>query len=142
MMLRMRLLFLGMVIWNIIFFAATIFMGMAHYSNHWQHQALGVVTGIFTCLTHCVVMMHFMGSGKGIKEAIANYDIPNDPETGYTRRLRKMTARSSSMATFGCISIIIVVWLGGAKDVGRLHGLTHGISSWFVIAFNIYAFWV
>lgn len=141
-MLQMGKIFIGMVFWNIVLFGVTVFLGMTHRSNHWQHQAIGVLTGIYTLLTHCVVMMHFMGSGKGIKEAIATHNVPNDPKTGYTRRLRRLTARSSAMATFGCFSIIASVWLGGAKDTGHLHGLTHAWVSWGVIVFNFYAFWV
>lgn len=132
---------MGMAFWNTVLFALTVYLGMTHQSNHWQHQWCGVLTGIFTLLTHCVVMMHFMGSGKGIKEAIATFNIPNDPKTGYTRRLRKLVARSSSLATFGCLSIIAVVWLGGAKDTGHMHGMTHAWVAWAVIAFNLYAFW-
>ena len=69
-MLQMGKIFVGMVFWNLVLFGVTIYLGVTHCSNHWQHQALGVLTGIYTCLTHCVVMMHFMGSGKGIKEAV------------------------------------------------------------------------
>lgn len=141
-MLQMGKIFVGMVFWNLVLFAVTIYLGIAHISAHWQHQALGVLTGIYTCLTHCVVMMHFMGSGKGIKEAVATHNLPNDPATGYTRRLRRLTGRSSAMATFGSIATIIVVWLGGAKDTGHLHGMTHAVVSWIVLVFNCYAFWV
>lgn len=141
-MLRMPIIFLGMVFWNFVLFAVTIWLGVTHASNHWQHQAAGVLTGIYTLLTHCVVMMHFMGSGKGIKEAIATHNLPNDPQTGYTRRLRKLTARSSAMATLGCLATIAAVWLGGAKDTGHMRNMLHAWVSWGVLVFNAYAFWV
>jgi hypothetical protein len=141
-MLQMPIIFAGMVFWNFVLIGVTIWLGATHASDHWQHQALGVLTGIYTLLTHCIVMMHFMGSGKGIKEAVATYNLPNDPQTGYTRRLRRLTARSSAMATFGCLATIAVVWLGGAKDTGRMHSQTHAWVAWAVVAFNAYAFWV
>lgn len=141
-MLQMGIIFIGMVFWNLVLFGVTIYLGITHRSDHWQHQALGVLTGIYTLLTHCVVMMHFMGSGKGIKEAIAQHNLPNDPQTGFTRRLRRLTARSSAMATFGCLATIGVVLLGGAKDTGHMHGMTHAVAAWAVLAFNAYAFWV
>lgn len=141
-MLQMGKIFLGMAFWNVVLFGITIYLGMTHQSRYWFHQWVGVLTGIYTCLTHCVVMMHFMGSGRGIKEAVAAYNLPNDPHTGYTRRLRRNTARSSALATFASISIIVVVWLGGAKDVGRLPGMTHAWVAWAVVAFNLYAFWI
>jgi len=141
-MLQMGKIFVGMAFWNVVLFAVTLYFGMTHRSANWLHQGLGVLTGLYTCLTHCVVMMHFMGSGKGIKEAIATHHLPNDPQTGYTRRIRRLTGRSSGMATFGCITIIAAVLLGGAKDTGLSRGMLHAWVSWVVVVFNIYAFWV
>lgn len=141
-MLQMSKIFVGLVFWNIVLFAVTIWLGVTHRSAHWQHQWLGVLTGIYTLLTHCIVLMHFMGSGKAIKEAVETHDLPNDPQTGYTRRTRKFKARTSGLATLCCILIIAVVWLGGAKDVGVLKGMTHAWFAYFVVAFNLYSFWV
>lgn len=139
-MLRMPVIFIGLVFWNVVLFAVTIWLGVAHHSSHWQHQAAGVLTGIYTCLVHSIVMMHFMGSGKGIKEAVETHSLPNDPETGYVRRTRKFKGRTSGLATLSCLLTIGVVWLGGAKDVGMLKGMTHAWTAYFVVAFNLYAF--
>jgi len=141
-MLQMTKIFIGLVFWNIVLFGVAICLGVTHHSNHWQHQATGVLTGIYTCLTHCIVMMHFMGSGKGIKEAVAGHNLPDDPQTGYVRRTRKFKARTSGLATLCCLLIIGVVWLGGAKDVGLLKGKTHAWIAYAVVAINLYTFWV
>src|SRR5664280_1586497 len=87
-MLQMGKIFIGFAFWNVVLFGVTIWLGFTHQSAHWQHQAAGVLTGIYTCLTHCIVMMHFMGSGKGIKEAVETHNLPDDPQTGYVRRTR------------------------------------------------------
>jgi hypothetical protein len=141
-MLQMSTIFLGLAFWNVVLFGVTIWMGVTHQSLHWQHQAVGVLTGIYTCLTHCIVMMHFMGSGKGIKEAVETHNLPDDPQTGYVRRTKKFKGRTSGLATLSCLLIIGVVWLGGAKDVGMLKGMTHAWISYFVVVFNLYAFYV
>ena len=141
-MLQMSTIFLGLAFWNVVLFGVTIWMGITHQSSHWQHQAVGVLTGIYTCLTHCIVMMHFMGSGKGIKEAVETHNLPDDPQTGYVRRTKKFKGRTSGLATLSCLLVIAVVWLGGAKDVGMLKGMTHAWVSYFVVAFNLYAFYV
>ena len=133
-------IFISLAFWNCVLFGVTIWLGLTHHSAHWQHQAAGVLTSLYTCFTHCVVMMHFMGSGKGIKEAVQTYNLPNDPQTGYVRRSRKLHARASAMATLCCVLIIAVVWLGGAKDVGMLKGNTHAWLACIVVAFNLYAF--
>jgi disulfide bond formation protein DsbB len=141
-MIRMPVIFIGLVFWNVVLFAITIWLGVTHRSAHWQHQAMGVLTGIYTCLTHSIVLMHFMGSGKAIKEAVETHGLPNDPQTGYVRRTRRFKGRTSGLATLSCILIIAVVWLGGAKDVGMLKGMTHAWFAYFVVAFNLYSFWV
>ena len=141
-MLQMGKIFLGLVFWNVVLFGITIWLGVTHRSAHWQHQAMGVLTALYTCLTHCIVMMHFMGSGKGIKEAVQTYNLPNDPQTGYTRRSRKLHGRASAMATLSATLIMVTAWLGGAKDVGILKGTTHAWFAFFAVAFNFYSFWV
>lgn len=142
-MLQMSKIFLGLVFWNVVLFAVTVWMGITHQGLH--GLAMGVLTGIYTCLTHSIVMMHFMGSGKGIKEAVETYDLPNDPQTGYVRRTRKFKARTSPAATFSCLFIIVAVWLGGWADTSRNNPAAHQWHRWFslfAVAYNLYAFWV
>ena len=141
-MLQMGKIFLGLAFWNVVLFALSVWLGLTHRSAHWQHQALGVLTALYTCLTHCIVMMHFMGSGKGIKEAVQTHHLPNDPQTGYTRRSRRLHGRASAMATLAATLVMVAAWLGGAKDVGMLKGTTHAWFACFAVAFNLYAFWV
>ena len=144
-MLQMGKIFIGLVFWNVVLFAVTIWLGLTHQSQHWQHQFAGALTGIYTCLTHCIVMMHFMGSGKGIKEAVAEYSLPNDPNTGFTRRSRKLHARASATATLCCVFIIVAVCLGGWTDTHKKNLAAHLWHLWFTlfaVAYNLYAFWV
>jgi hypothetical protein len=142
-MLQMGNIFVGFAFWNVVLFAVTIWLGLTHQSLHWQHQFTGALTGIYTCLTHCIVMMHFMGSGKGVKEAVAEYSLPNDPQTGFTRRSRKLHARASAMATMCCLLAITVVCLGGWTDTHKANVAAHRWHqwfAWFTVAFNLYGF--
>jgi hypothetical protein len=142
-MLQMSKIFIGLAFWNIVLFGATIWLGATHHSAQWQHQGMGVLTGIYTCFTHCVVMMHFMGSGKGIKEAVEAHDLPNDPKTGYVRRTRRFKGQTSGHATLSCIFIIVTVWLGGWMDTHKLNPAAHHWHmwfAWFTVAYNLYAF--
>lgn len=142
-MLQMGKIFLGLAFWNVVLFAITIWTGFTH--NAYHGLALGALTGIYTCLTHCIVMMHFMGSGKGIKEAVATHALPDDPRTGFTRRSRRLHGRASGMATLACLFIIVNVWLGGWAHTSPPQSIAHGWHrwfTWFAIAFNLYAFWV
>lgn len=144
-MLQMPKIFIGLVFWNLVLFGVTVWLGVTHRSAHWQHQALGVVTGIYTCLTHSIVLMHFMGSGKAIKEAVQAHALPDDPKTGYSRQTRKFKARTSGLATLGCLLAIVVVCLGGWADTHKVNLKAYHWHVWCaygIIIFNLYAFWV
>lgn len=134
----MRIIFLGLAIWNTIFFVLTIYLGETHA---WPaHFTVALITAIFTCVTHSVVMIHFMGTGKGIKEAVDAYSLPNDPETGYVRRTKKFKARTSGLATVAPLLIIVTTWLGAACHTGRMGTLWHAVLAYFSVVFNLYAF--
>jgi formate hydrogenlyase subunit 4 len=140
-MLQMPIIFLGLAFWNVVLFAVTITMGLTRHPLH--GLALGVLTGIYTCLTHCIVMMHFMGSGKGIKEAIASHGVADDPRTGYARRSRTLHARASATATLACLVILVNVWLGGWAHTSAPQSSSHPWHkwfAWFAVAYNLYAF--
>jgi hypothetical protein len=140
-MLQMSKIFIGLAFWNVVLFAVTIWLGVTHHSAHWQHQAMGVLTGIYTCLTHSIVLMHFMGSGKGIKEAVATHALPDD----YVNRTRRFKAQTSGHATLCCLAIIVTVWLGGWMDTHKANVVAHRWHLWFAwvtVAYNLYAFGV
>jgi hypothetical protein len=142
--LQMTKIFLGLAAVNVALFAATIWTGFTDGPSYWTHFSVGAFTGIYTCLTHSIVLMHFMGSGKAVKEAVEQHRLPDDPQTGYVRRTRRFKARSSPHATFGPILIIAAVCLGGwlhgsgRYNLAALHW--HRWVSWFAIAYNLYAF--
>lgn len=138
-MLQMSKIFLGLAFWNVVLFAVTIWLGATHHSAQWQHQAMGVLTGIYTCLTHSIVLMHFMGSGKGIKEAVAAHNLPDD----YVKRTRRFKGRTSGHATLCCLAIIVTVWLGGWMDTHKANVVAHRWHlwvAWLTVAYNLYAF--
>jgi hypothetical protein len=143
----MNIIFAGVVIWNIIFFIATIVAGMQGWKV-W-HFSFGVITGIFTCFTHSLVFIQLIGSGKGIKEAVDAYGLPDDPETGYTRRTKKFKSRAFPYAMFVPMITILTAWIGAWHDTNAfaapgLRALSHQIHmgfAWFSVFANFYAFW-
>lgn len=142
-MTGMTPIFIGLVCWNTVFLATTLWLALTN--NPW-HLAAGLVTGIFTILVHCIVFMHFMGTGKGIKESVENFGLPNDPQTGYVRRTRKFKMQTSPHATFAPLAIMVAICLGGWYDGGHRLNQTafqwHRWIAWIAIAYNYYAFYV
>lgn len=140
----MNIIFVGLVFWNVVLFAFKVWASANHWSANWLFS-LGVLTGIYTCLTHSIVMMHFMGSGKGVKEAVETHQLPNDPQTGYVRRTRRFKGQTSGHATLSCILIMVVVWLGGWTQTSPGNPVAfqwHRWFAYFTVAYNLYAFWV
>ena len=134
----MRIIFLGLAIWNTIFFIITIYLGETH--ARMNHFTMALITAIFTCLTHSVVYIHFLGTSKGVKEAIDGFSLPNDPETGFERRAKRYKARMRPMAMLAPMLIIITTWLGAAHDTGRIGVLWHAAFAYFSVVFNLLAF--
>jgi hypothetical protein len=144
----MNVIFLGLVIWNVLLFVATIISGM----NHWYlwHWSLGSITGIFTCFTHSLVFIQLIGSGKGIKEAVEGYSLPDDPKTGYLQRAKKFKSIAFPYAMFVPMLTIAVTWLGAWHDTNRRAAPQwlaashqwHMWTAWIAIIANLYAFWI
>jgi len=143
----MNLIFLGLIIWNTLLFVATVVVGMVGW-RVW-HFSLGVFTGIFTCFTHSLVFIQLIGSGKGIKEAVEAYSLPDDPETGYIRRTKKFKGRAFPYAMFVPMITIVAVWLGAWHDTNKFAAPEwlpvshqwHMWIAWIAVGSNLHAFW-
>jgi hypothetical protein len=153
-------IFVGLALWNTIFLLATASLGYwasldpvhsfdpAH--RHIWHFTAGVATAIFTCLTQSIVIIHFSGSGKGIKEAIEGHAIADDPITGYARRVRRFRGRVSGIAYSAVLLMVAATLLGGWYDrrllfhypAGEqmLTHLLHLSVSILALVFNLYSF--
>ncbi|MBI4027820.1 MAG: hypothetical protein HY360_22735 [Verrucomicrobia bacterium] len=143
----MKLIFPGLITWNILLFAAAITTGIEGW-RIW-HFSLGVFTGIFICLTHSLVFIHLIGSGKGVQEAVETHSLPNDPETGYVQRSRSYKKRAFPWAVSAPLAAMAVIWAGGWHDTNRFaapewldvsHGWHTGLV-WIAVGTNLCAFW-
>jgi hypothetical protein len=103
-------IFLGLVIWNIALFGATIYT--ASIGRVDLHFGIGAFTGIFNCFVHSLVFIQLIGSGKGVKEAIEAYSLPDDPETGFTKRAKQLKGRAFPHAMIVPMVTIATTWLG------------------------------
>lgn len=143
----MNVIFLGVVVWNVLLFIATVIAGMEGWKV-W-HFTLGVCTGIFTCFTHSLVFIQLIGSGKGIKEAVSAYSLPDDPKTGYVQRTKQFKSRAFPYAMYLPLITIAAVLLGGWHDTNRFAApgwlaashQWHMWTAWIAVITNLYAFW-
>ncbi len=102
------------------------------------HMVFGVFVGIYVSILQVMVMFHFIGSGKEIKQAIAV--VGGDAEVA--RKLRRMKMQVMPAATFAPILTGAGVILGGGAHTGALGGWAwvHWALALSGLALNLYAF--
>ncbi len=139
----MHRIFAGMAVWATIFLVGEMVLGLtlAHTDVDKQgmltwHMLLGVFVGIYICILHVMIMFHFIGSGKEVKQAIAV--LGGDAEV--IQRLRRFKMLVFPAATFAPILVGASVILGGGAHTGALPGWIHWSLGLAGLALNLYAF--
>ncbi len=115
----MHRIFAGMAVWAVALLLAQAGAGIAlRWNPGWLgiHLAGGVILGIYLCILHVMVMFHFIGSGKEMKEAAAV--LGGDAEV--LRRLRRLKMRVMPSATFAPVLYGAGVILGGGAHTDAL----------------------
>lgn len=136
----MHRIFLGTAVWTTVFFAAEfavgILVGLGRKGLFPVHMLGGLFLGTFVCVLHVMVMFHFVGSGKELKEAAR---ILGENDDIY-RRVRQFKARTFPYATFAPLVTGAAVILGGGAHTGSLPGWIHWSLGLAALALNLAAF--
>ena len=138
----MHRIFAGMAIWAVVFMVGEGVLGVL--TKHYQpglvgwHMVLGVFIGVYVSILQVMVMFHFIGSGKEIKQAIEV--LGGDADV--VQRLRKMKMQVMPAATFAPLLTGAGVILGGGAHTGALGGWAwiHWALALSGLALNLYAF--
>lgn len=88
-----------------------------------RHVHLAIPAFILGTLAHAMSMFYFIGTGKVIREAVAEYKL--DP--AWTAEVRRLRARTFPWALWAILGIMITSILGGAVDTARMPGWIHGV---------------
>lgn len=122
----MHRIFSGMAIWASVLMLAQVAFGvlLKRFTDDVDlkrqllvgHLAFGVMLGIYLCVLHVMVMFHFIGSGKEMKEAAALLGDDSD----VLARLRKLKMQVMPSATFAPVLFGAGVILGGGAHTGAL----------------------
>jgi hypothetical protein len=137
----MHRIFAGMALWAAVSLVIQIALGVAlrwHPALIGWHLGVGVILGIYLCILHVMVMFHFIGSGKEIKQAIEV--VGGDAEV--VKRIRRMKMQVMPAATFAPLLVGAGVILGGGAHTGALGGwawLHWGLTA-AGMALNLWAF--
>jgi hypothetical protein len=125
----MHRIFAGMAAWAAVFMVAEAVLGVLTKRSSpdlvgW-HMVFGVFLGVYLCILHVMVMFHFIGSGKEMKEAIRV--LGGDAEV--VRRLRRFKQQVFPLATFAPIFMGAAVILGGEAQTK-----VWGVGGWLHVA--------
>jgi hypothetical protein len=134
-----------MAIWATVFLVAEFVVGLilGHVADasvkdqllRW-HMLGGVFAAVYVCVLHVMVMFHFIGSGKEMKEAIAI--LGGDADV--VRRLARFKMQVFPAATFAPLVVGAAVILGGGAHTGALPGWVHWGLGLLGLALNLWAF--
>ena len=136
----MHRIFAGMAAWAVIFIVAEGVLGILTKRvepalDGW-HMVFGVFVGIYVSILHIMVMFHFIGSGKELKEAAQvlgeNADV--------VRRVALFKKHVFPFATFAPLVVGASVILGGGVHTESLPGWVHWGLGLAGLALNLYAF--
>lgn len=100
------------------------------------HGLCGILTTVFVCFVHSLLMSWLLGLGKSQKTAVQEYGL--DPE--FLREMRRIKARGFPMATFAPLALIGAGLLGGAARAGAVDPVWHQAAVAAAIAMNVLAF--
>ena len=142
----MHRIFVGMAFWAVAFMLGEGVLGVftAHSDPHTRaqligwHMVLGVFIGVYISILQVMVMFHFIGSGKEIKQAIEV--LGGDADV--VKRLRKMKMQVMPAATFAPILVGAGVILGGGAHTKALGSWAwiHWALAGAGLLLNLYAF--
>jgi amino acid transporter len=95
-----------------IFFAVTAALGitLSGSGSILRHNSLGLLTAMFTCFLHVLVLFYFIGTGKDIREA-----VEADPElrSRFVPWTRAQKRRVFPRATLSILLTIVATLMGG-----------------------------
>src|SRR5687768_2018055 len=119
----MHRIFAGMAFWAVVFMVGEGILGVVMKRVPMPgligwHMMLGVFVGIYVSILQVMVMFHFIGSGKEIRQAMEV--VGQDAEI--VKRIRRMKMQVMPAATFAPLLVGAGVILGGEAQM-KIWGL-------------------
>ena len=102
------------------------------------HFLLGCFGAIMALFVHSMVMFYFIGSGKGMKDALDEFEIANDSE--YRLRIRFFKKTVFPKAFFSILLTLAAGIIGGGVASGMIDHWIHLWVTLAAIALNLFAF--
>lgn len=125
----MHRIFLTLAVTNVSLFVASFVLGLGASSEprapgavwHGTHVLIGILTTMFTLLTHSIVYTYFLGTHKWVKEVVRVYQLPD----WVLSQSKKNKSKAFRLEFCGMTLIGITAWLGAAADAQGMNPLWH-----------------
>lgn len=133
---RMKNIFAGLSLWAGVFLLTTIVLGYQASSGtslSWHIKA-GLFTAVFFVLLHCLVFVHLLGTGLGVKRAAFEHKLEEGP---IVRRLWALKMRAFPPAFFCMALVIMLAVAGGAVQSQVLPVSVHRWLAYIVLGLNL-----
>ena len=124
---------------SIVCFIATVVLGFTMQSamSVRQHILLGFFSTFLVTLSQSMTMFFFIGTGKQVKDLVANRSDAND----YIRRTKVFKARTFPSALWAMLFTMAAMILGGGVHTRVIPSWVHLGLAAFALYFNIVATW-
>lgn len=135
-------IFLGFCFILMLLFVATLWTGHIKSEkpqSNLDHFSSGLFTCIFGVGLHTLVIIYFVGTGRTIKAAIQDIQLP---QAFLARSNEWYHSRGFLFAGLSCVFLVTTLVLGGALDSGRRSLLWgHTIFAYFTVFFNVFTWY-
>jgi len=102
-----------------------------------QHFLFGFFTTFLVTLSQSMTMFYFIGTGKQVKQLVANDALGPD----FIQRTRRFKARVFPPACWAMLFTMAAMILGGGVDTRMIPTWTHTALAAGALYFNLVAFW-
>lgn len=104
----------------------------AGMGEHGYHFLTGLFAAFLCVFAHCMSMFYFIGTGKVIREAVAEHGL--DP--ALSTQMRSFKLRYFPLASFTIAASMATPILGGAVGAGRIPNAVHLSAALAAVALN------
>jgi hypothetical protein len=125
---------------SIVCFIVTLLMGfMVVKTTLAQHVLFGLFTTFLVTLTQSMTMFYFIGTGKQVKDLVAN--LPSGPQ--FVQRTRVFKAKVFPPSLWAMLFTMATMIIGGGVHtrVAWTPPLLHALLAAVSLYYNIVAFW-
>jgi hypothetical protein len=102
-----------------------------------MHFLFGLLTGVATLLTHCLIFTYFLGTGRWVKEVTLAYELPDEPWHKLTRELKRATFPPALAAMLVTIATAAA---GAGAQLQSWHWTVHFTLAIATLCVNFWAF--